>query len=92
MAYKAALFALGMIAAASPLAASQPQPVIPAGEGAPPAPADARYCLRIDPVIGSRIAAILCETREQWAMLEVDLDEEWAKEGVRVITPQGPYS
>ena len=86
MAYKAALVALSMIAVASPVTASQPEPAMPtAGEAAPPAPADARYCLRVDPVIGSRIANILCETREQWAMLEVDLDREWAKEGVRVI-------
>jgi len=90
MAYKAALVALSMIAVASPVTASQPEPAVPgADEGAPPGPADARYCLRVDPVIGSRIANVLCETREQWAMLEVDLDKEWAKEGVRVIGPEG---
>ncbi|HLO21754.1 MAG TPA: hypothetical protein VK192_14860 [Sphingomicrobium sp.] len=93
MAYKEALAALSMIAIASPVAASQPEPAMPAAnESAPPGPADARYCLRVDPVIGSRIATVLCETREQWAMLEVDLDQEWAKEGVRVIPPQGPNS
>ncbi|HVU30812.1 MAG TPA: hypothetical protein VHE36_10475 [Sphingomicrobium sp.] len=90
MAYKAALVASCLIAAASPVAASQPDQVAPgAGEGAPQAPADARYCLRVDPVIGSRISRILCETREQWSMLEVDLDREWAKEGVRVVGPEG---
>jgi uncharacterized protein YjhX (UPF0386 family) len=37
------------------------------------------------PITGSRIETIRCETREEWALLEVDLDNEWAKEGVRVI-------
>ena len=41
MAYTELALALGMIVTASP-AAAQPQ-------GAPPAPADARYCLRVDP-------------------------------------------
>ncbi len=93
MAYRKALAALSMIAIASPAAASQFEPAMPsANEGAPPGPADARYCLRTDPIIGTRIAPILCETREEWAMLEVDLDKEWAKEGVRVIPPQEPRS
>ena len=89
MAYKHLAVALSMILGASPAAASQ-QPV--PGEGAPPAPADARYCLRVDPLPGSKIETVLCETREQWAMMEVDVDQEWAKEGVRVISPTGPNS
>jgi len=28
---------------------------------------------------------VLCLTRQEWVDLEVDLDKEWAKEGVRVI-------
>ena len=53
--------------------------------GAPAAGPDARYCLRVEPVTGSRVERIRCWTREQWAGLGVDVDREWAKEGVRVI-------
>ena len=81
--------ALSMILAISPVSASQPQPI---PEGAPPAPADARYCLRVDPLPGSRIETILCQTRDEWAQLDVDLDQEWAKEGVKIISPAGPNS
>jgi hypothetical protein len=89
MAYKLFIVGLSMIAASSALTAAQPEAPPPA-EVAPPAPADARYCLRVDPLPGSKIERILCETREEWVMLEVDLDQEWAKEGVRVISPQAP--
>ena len=53
--------------------------------GAPAAGPDARYCLRVEPVTGTRVERIRCWTRERWAGLGVDLDKEWAKEGVRVI-------
>jgi hypothetical protein len=53
--------------------------------GAPAAGPDARYCLRVEPVTGTRIERIRCWTRERWAGMGVDLDREWAKEGVRVI-------
>lgn len=72
-------------AAASPLSASQPQPM--RESAAPEAPADARYCLRVDPPTGSRIETIRCETRWDWSMLDVDVDQEWAENGVRVIAP-----
>ena len=81
MAYKLSLIAL---AVASPLWASQPAP--PEQTGAPPAPPTARYCLRVDPIIGSRMETIRCETREAWAQLDVDLDAEWGTWGVRVLT------
>lgn len=84
MACKQSLFALAAIAAAAPLWASQPQPA--PQTGAPPASPTARYCLRVDPVIGSRIEAIRCETRDGWALLDVDVDQEWAAWGVRVVT------
>jgi hypothetical protein len=83
MAYTELALALGMIVTASP-AAAQPQ-------GAPPAPADARYCLRVDPPTGSRIETIRCETREGWAQLDVDVDQEWGQWGVRII-PSGGLS
>jgi hypothetical protein len=78
--------ALSLIAAAAsaPLAA-QPGPDQP--QGAPPAPANAEYCLRVEPITGSRMETIRCYTREYWAQLEVDVDQEWAENGVRVINP-----
>jgi hypothetical protein len=36
-------------------------------------------------VTGTRLEEVKCLTRQQWAELEVDLDAEWADEGVRVI-------
>ena len=51
----------------------------------PEAPPTARYCLRMEPVTGSRIETIRCETRDEWAQLEVDVDQEWAANGVRVL-------
>ena len=88
MAYKQSLFVL-IIIAASPSWASQPEPV--AQWGAPAAPPYARYCLRVDPVTGSRIETIQCRTREEWARLDVNVDQEWAENGVRVITAP-PYN
>ena len=44
-----------------------------------------RYCLRVDPVIGSRIETVQCMTREEWADLDVNVDAEWAQNGVKVI-------
>jgi hypothetical protein len=35
---------------------------------------------------------VLCKTRDEWALLEVDLDQEWPTEGVKVIEPTGPNS
>jgi hypothetical protein len=84
MARKEFVLALSMIVAASPVAAAQPEPTPWAG--APAAAADARYCLRVAPITGSRLETVACETREGWAQLEVDVDKEWAEEGVRVIT------
>jgi hypothetical protein len=82
MTYKELVLALGMIVAASPALAALPQPV---REPAPAAGPGARYCLRVEPVTGSRIETIQCNTREEWAQLEVDVDQEWADNGVRVI-------
>ena len=84
MAYKQSIFALTIVAVASPLWASQPEPA--QQTGAPSAPATARYCLRVDPITGSRMETIRCETRDTWAAMEVDVDKEWATWGVRVVT------
>jgi uncharacterized protein YjhX (UPF0386 family) len=39
----------------------------------------------VDPPTGSRIETIQCRTRDEWAQLDVDVDQEWAQNGVRVI-------
>ena len=56
----------------------------PAPTAAPEAGPDAKYCLRIE-ITGSRLERILCLTREEWVDEEVDVDKEWAENGVRVI-------
>ena len=66
-------------------AAALPLPVNPGAPGAPSGTPETRYCLRVDPVIGSRIETVQCRTRESWWDLGVDVDREWADNGVRVI-------
>ena len=83
MAQTAWIAALSAIIATSAVASAQPEQI--QGAGAPPAPADALYCLRTEPVTGTRLEDVQCWTREQWAEQNVDLDKEWAKEGVSVI-------
>lgn len=83
MAHRQLILALSMIVAVSPVSATQPDR--PREGAAPAAPADARYCLRVDPITGSRMETIQCRTRADWAQLEVDIDQEWADNGVRVI-------
>ena len=83
MTRKGWLIALGVIATASPVLASQPDPsrmkVAPAGTP------QTRYCMRIEAVTGTRLETVKCWTREEWAEQEVDVDREWAENGVRVI-------
>ena len=82
MALKLLVVALGMIAAVAPASATRHEP---APVAVPEAGPGARYCLRIEAVTGTRLERVLCLTREEWVEQEVDLDTEWAKEGVRVI-------
>jgi hypothetical protein len=82
MAHKELVIALSLIVAASPLPAAQPEP--DPMSGAPAASADAKYCMRVEPFTGSNIETVKCWTREQWAEQGVDVDKEWAKEGVAV--------
>jgi hypothetical protein len=84
MACKTLVVALSLIAAASPAAAEQAAPPL---EGAPEASSDSKYCLRMEPITGTRIGGIRCETREEWARLELDIDKEWPREGVKIIGP-----
>ncbi len=82
MAYEKLAVALGIILGASPALAAQPDQA--PMSGAPEASADAKYCLRVDPFTGSHIETIQCWTREQWADQGVDVDKQWAKDGVAV--------
>ena len=86
MAWKRILFASIMIAGAMPVSASQSEPSDDAViSGAPDAPEGALYCLKMEPITGTRIGSILCWTRQEWADNDVDLDEAWAEDGVKVI-------
>jgi hypothetical protein len=81
MGLKLLLATVGIAAAASPLSAARPEPapaVAPAGSP------DTLYCMKIE-ITGSRIEEVKCWTRQKWAEEEVDVDQEWPKEGVRVI-------
>jgi hypothetical protein len=80
MSRKALALALGMIMA-SP-AAAYPAPVPPEAPAGTP---DTRYCMRVDAITGSRIETVQCWTRAEWTDQGVNVDEDWAKEGVRVI-------
>ncbi|HXG81933.1 MAG TPA: hypothetical protein VNJ05_09050 [Sphingomicrobium sp.] len=83
MAHKELVIALGMIATSSPALASTPEPaptiVAPAGD------ADTRYCLRIEASTGTLLERIRCKTRDEWASQDVDVDKDWAREGVAII-------
>jgi anaerobic glycerol-3-phosphate dehydrogenase len=75
MAFNQLVIALSLMGAGLPT---------PQGGGAPEGTPATRYCLRVDPIIGSRIETIQCMTRQEWADLDVDVDQEWAQNGVRV--------
>ena len=81
MSHKKLAVALSVIVAGSPVLA---QPLaVPAG--APVAGPNARYCLKVEASTGSRIERVMCWTRQQWTEQGVDIDEDWAREGVTVI-------
>ena len=72
----------GLIVATTPLVAQTlaTNPVT----GAPAAGPNARYCMRVAPATGSLVEVVRCWTRDQWSEQGVDVDEEWAREGVSV--------
>jgi hypothetical protein len=74
--------AFGMIFATSPLVAASQEPIPMAAPAGNP---DARYCLQVEPVTGTNVETVQCWTRDQWAEQGVDVDKEWAKEGVKTI-------
>ena len=55
------------------------------GMPAPAAEPNALYCLRMEPITGTRIGTIECRTRGDWADVDVNVDDEWAENGVRVL-------
>lgn len=84
MAHEGLAVALGLaIAAASPVSATSQDaaPMTRAPEGTPAT----LYCMRIEAITGSRLEELKCWTRAEWAEHEVDVDREWAREGVRTI-------
>ena len=83
MAHRILAIALMIAGAGAPAVANEPD-VMPMAM-APTAGPDAKYCLKVDALTGSNIERIRCWTREKWADQGVDVDKEWAKEGVRVI-------
>ena len=72
------LLACAALIAAPTIAVAQAEP-------APAGTADTRYCMRID-LTGNVVAPVRCWTRDQWADQGVDVDKEWAKEGIRTIS------
>ena len=83
MALKELALALSVIAAATPVSATV-QEQVPAG-GAPAGTSETLYCMHIEAVTGSRLERVKCWTRAQWAENGVDVDRDWAKEGVSTI-------
>lgn len=80
MAFNATILAMSLVAATAQA------PSNPAPQAAPPGNAQTRYCLRVDPLVGSRVETIQCKTRDEWAALQIDVDQEWAENGVRTIS------
>ena len=83
MAYKASLLPLSILAAASPVSATVQDPA--QMSGAPQGTSETQYCMRVEAVTGTRIEEVKCWTRAEWADRGVDVDVDWAEEGVRTI-------
>ncbi|NUT01496.1 MAG: hypothetical protein HOP96_11015 [Sphingomonas sp.] len=82
MAHRKSILALSAIIAAPVSAASlYPGPGTPAPAGTP----DTLYCMHIEAITGSRLEKTKCWTRAEWAEQGVDVDRDWAREGVRTI-------
>jgi hypothetical protein len=81
MPLRKSILALGLIAAASPLAVAAETLAMTAPAGS----AETRYCMRVEAATGSRIEAVRCWTRAQWTEQGVDVDRDWPAEGVRTI-------
>ena len=74
MAHKLLVIALASVAASPAVAVpSSPTPV---------ANSRGEFCLKVGPMTGSLMETVLCYTREEWADQDVDVDKEWARNGV----------
>ena len=69
-------FLLAIAAIAAPVSTASP-----AGPE-PTVSANGKYCLRVEASTGRRVETVECMTRQQWAEQGVDLDKEWAEDGV----------
>lgn len=81
MAQRLLIAALSMMVAVTSASAS----VDPRPSSAPPGNPGTLYCMRVDPITGSNVETVQCWTRDEWAEQDVDVDKEWAKNGVRTI-------
>jgi len=81
MAFKTLAVVLSAVVATSAAASTQSTDTTAAPAGGP----ETRYCMRVEPQTGSRIESVECWTREEWAEGGVDVDHDWAKEGVKVL-------
>ena len=80
MARRHLILALSMILAAPVYAATfDSNPPTGAPQGSP----GTLYCMHVDPITGSNVQTIQCWTRDEWWDQGVDVDKEWAKNGVR---------
>ena len=73
------IFALTLFASAQPQLPGASPSIAPLGTP------QTLYCLRVDPLIGSHIETVQCKTRGEWADLGIDVDQEWAENGVRTV-------
>ena len=80
MAHKQLAVALSVFIAASPVSAGTFEPPVPAPPGGPMT----LYCMRVT-VTGNIAEPVQCWTRDEWADQGVDVDKEWAKNGVRTL-------
>jgi len=86
MAWKTILLASILVTGALPVSASQSEQSDDVTMSrAPDAPEGALYCLKMEPITGTRIGSVLCWTRQEWADNDIDLDKAWAEDGVEVI-------
>ena len=83
MAHKAVVLYVGLLVAATPVSASVQDPA--QMSVAPEGTTETKYCMHIEAITGSRIEEVKCWTRAEWAERGVDVDQDWAKAGVRTI-------
>ena len=67
------------------LAAILTMAAVPATAQAPQGSESTLYCMWVEPELGSRLETVQCWTRAEWAEGDVDVDSEWAENGVRVV-------